>query len=81
MYKDRLSAISKHKEKFLLSLREFCCTESIDKENKQPKLVIITESQALSLRFEKVEDRDHWIDSIVTEGGFGEGTVLVFIFE
>jgi hypothetical protein len=72
-----LSAISKHKEKFLLSLRGFCCTESIDKENKPPKLVIITELQVVSLRFEKEEDRDHWADTIVSEGGFGEGTVFV----
>jgi hypothetical protein len=73
-----LSAISKHKEKLLLSLRDFCCAESIDKENKPPKLVVITESQAVSLRFEKQEDRDHWVDAIVSEGGFGEGTVLCF---
>ena len=77
IYKDRLSAISKHKEKFLLSLRDFCCTESIDKENKLPKLVIITEAQTLSLRFEKKDDRDHWIDTIVSEGGFGEGKLML----
>lgn len=69
-----MSAISKTKEKFLLSLRDFCCTESIDKEHRPPKLVVITESQAVSLRFEKKEDRDHWVDTIVSEGGFGEGT-------
>ena len=76
IYKDRLSAISKHKEKFLLSLRDFCCAESVDKDQKLPKLVIITEWQAVSLRFEKKEDRDHWVDTIVSEGGFGEGIVF-----
>lgn len=73
-----MSAISKTKEKFLLSLRDFCCAESIDKEHRPPKLVVITESQAVSLRFEKKEDRDHWVDTIVSEGGFGEGTLLMF---
>lgn len=72
VYKDRLNAISKQKEKLFFPLREFCGMESIDKENKAPKLVVITVEQALSLRFEKKEDRDHWVDAIVTEGNFGE---------
>lgn len=71
-----MSAISKHREKLFFPLREFCGMESVDKENKSPKLVIITATQPLSLRFEKKEDRDHWIDTIVTEGSFGEGKQL-----
>lgn len=73
MYKNRLNAISKHKEKLFFPLREFCGMESIDKENKSPKLIIISVKQPLSLRFEKKEDRDHWVDTIVTQGNFGEG--------
>lgn len=73
VYKNRLSSISKQKEKLFFPLREFCGMESIDKENKSPKLVIINATQPLSLRFEKKEDRDHWVDTIVTEGNFGEG--------
>lgn len=75
-----MSAIGKQQEKFLLSLRDFCYTECVDKDNRLPKIVIITEAQALSLRFEKKEDRDYWEDTLIKEGGFGQGMLCIISF-